>query len=49
MKETIKKNVTEFLHDNYDIIAHSPANIKRVSRDVIEYRLNMNKKARVVK
>lgn len=32
----MKKNVVEFLCDNYDVIAYNPIDMKEVGRDVIE-------------
>lgn len=49
MTVTIKKNVIEFFRDNYDIMAYSPANMKEVSRDIIEHRLNIKKEIKIVK
>lgn len=35
MKDRVKRNITKFLYNNYDIMAYSPANMKEVSRKVI--------------
>lgn len=48
MKE-VKKNVTEFLCSNYDVVAYSSTNVERMSREVIEHRMNVKKKAKAVK
>lgn len=49
MEESVKKELIEFLHNNYDVMAYSLVEIKGVSRDVIKHRLNMRKEVNVVK
>lgn len=49
LEKEVKKNVTEFLYNNYDARAYNLANMKEVSREVIEHRLNTEKEAKVVK
>lgn len=44
LEKRVKKNVTEFLCNNYDIIAYNLANMKGVNREVIGHRLNIKKK-----
>lgn len=44
MEEEVKKNVTEFLHNSYDVMANNPLDMKGASRAVIKYRLNVKKK-----
>lgn len=49
MEEEIKKNVIEFVQDNYDVIAYNPANMKRVSRKVIKAQVEYKKEAKLIK
>lgn len=49
MEESVKKGITDFLLNNYNVMAYSLIEMKRVSKDVIVYRLNMRKEAKAVK
>lgn len=49
MEKLVKKEVTKFLPNNYDVMAYNPAQIKSVNRDVIKHRLNVRKQGKVVK
>lgn len=50
MEEGMKKTMIEFFCNNYDVIAHSPTDMKGVSKEVIEHKLNVKKKkAKAVK
>lgn len=49
MKEIVKKDVTEFLRNNYVVMAYSLVDMKGVSGDVIKHRLNVKEKAKQVK
>lgn len=49
MEKGVKKNMTKFLYNNYNAMAYYPADMKGVSKKVIKLKLNMKKKAKVVK
>lgn len=49
MPEQVKKDLTVFLKNNYDVMACNPLEMKAVSPDVIVHRLNHRKEAKVLK
>lgn len=39
--------MSEFLHNNYDVMAYNPTDMEKVSKEVIKHRLNVKKKKRL--